>query len=231
MLSQNGFRLSLTKKKKTIFQKIRIICGSRPVSQQNWIRTKKFRIMNTIWLQNELPIGRTYNNKLRKIHINYINKKKRIWFSTKLISNQMKQLSTGVLRLSLRSSSSNGVKFKSKRKFNFWSPSFDDSFKMDNEEEGLPHNKPSLIAVLCFLMCPPKACPIANSSPQIGHGCILGCCFMVGFGNSWWHERSVTMSFGFLWLALWPPRAWKEENLLLQVLHLKSPISLPFDIG
>ena len=204
----------------------------------NWLLEIFFLVLDTIWLQQkELPANRcvrviiNFEKYTLTIYIYiYIYKKKRIWCSTKLISNQMKQLRTGVLKLSFRSSSSIGVKFKSKRKFNLSWASFDEFFKMDNEE-GLPHNKPSLIALLCFLMCPPKACPMANSSPQIGHGCILGC-FMVGlFGNSWCHERSVTISFGFLWLALWPPRAWKEENLLLQVLHLKSPSSLPFDIG
>lgn len=148
----------------------------------------------------------------------------------------MKQLRTGVLRLSLRSSSSNGIKFKSKHRFNL--PPSLDFLRMDKESESLRFNKPPLMAVLCFLMCPPRACPMANSSPQMGQGCILGCCFVTGLGNVWWwHERSVIISLGFLWLALCPPSAWKEENLRLQVLHLKSPTSLslnspqPFDVG
>ena len=92
---------------------------------------------------------------------------------------------------------SNGVKFKSKQKFNLSQWSFFDFLKMEK--------------LLCFLMCPPRACPIENSSPQIGHGCIFG--FM--FGNLY------MSTFGLLWLALWPPKAWKEENSLLHVLHLK----------
>lgn len=69
-------------------------------------------------------------------------------------------------------------------------------------------------ADLCFLMCPPRACPIPNSSPQMGHWCFF--CAIE-------HERFEAMSFSFLWLARWPPSAWNEWNFLLRVLHLKSP--------
>lgn len=102
----------------------------------------------------------------------------------------------GIVKLRLRSSFSDGVKFKSKHKSNLlclWT------------------------WVLCFLMWPPRACPIPNWIPQMGHGCVLlsfkGIC------------EEESKSLGLLWLALCPPRAWKEGNTLLQVLHLK-PLSL-----
>ena len=80
---------------------------------------------------------------------------------------------------------------------------------------------PSLfMASLCLLMCPPSACPCENFLPQMEHSCILGlfpklralACSLSSFPST----------FGFLWLAVWPPSAWNEENLRLQVLHSNS---------
>ena len=108
---------------------------------------------------------------------------------------------------------SKGVKFKSKHitlvLFDLFSTGT--FFSMAAEE-----NEPSIVA-LCLLMWPPKACPIANSSPHIGHSCILGL-----FPRFWDFVRSFSSSpinFGLLWLALWPPRAWNDGNWRLQVLH------------
>ena len=80
------------------------------------------------------------------------------------------------------------------------------------------------------LMCPPSACPDANTAPHDEHSCAGlvaaaavrrlsvvvtaaaaassgrrgggGCCFL-----------------SLLWLVRWPPRAWKEGKHLLHVLH------------
>lgn len=60
----------------------------------------------------------------------------------------------------------------------------------------------------CRLMWPPSAWPTANSSPQIGHSCILSLL-----------DPSSPGSCGFLWLARCPPSAWKEGNCFLHVLH------------
>lgn len=72
-------------------------------------------------------------------------------------------------------------------------------------------------AILCFFMCPPSAWPKVNSLPQMEHSCFLGL-----FLNIRILHCSFTYSLGFLWLALWPPRAWNEENLRLHVIHSNS---------
>lgn len=103
-------------------------------------------------------------------------------------------------------------------------PTFEHSASWSSSEEAgsfrSKHN--SFFAAICFfptrpcasprgrcrLMWPPSACPMANSSPQIGHSCILGL-----------FVPSSPANLGFLWLARCPPSAWKDENCLLQVLH------------
>jgi hypothetical protein len=75
----------------------------------------------------------------------------------------------------------------------------------------------SFKAALCLLIWPPKACPIANSSPQIEHSCVLG------FAGDWDSKLpSPPINLGFLWLARWPPKAWNDGNFLLHVLHSKT---------
>ncbi|URE24069.1 hypothetical protein MUK42_13111 [Musa troglodytarum] len=59
-------------------------------------------------------------------------------------------------------------------------------------------------------MWPPKACPTANSMPQMEHRCTLRL----------EAERSV---LGRLWLVRWPPSAWNVGNWRLHVLHSKTP--------
>lgn len=86
--------------------------------------------------------------------------------------------------------------------------------------------KPSLLIPLCFLMCPPRACPRENSWPQMEHSCILGLLhklrlFPCSFSSS-------PSTFCLLWLALCPPSAWKDENLRLHVLHSNSRDPKPF---
>lgn len=79
----------------------------------------------------------------------------------------------------------------------------------------------SFKAVLCLLMWPPKAWPIANSRPQTEHSCVLG----LGGEPCDWESRlpcSPPINLGFLWLARWPPSAWNDENCRLQVLHSKT---------
>jgi hypothetical protein len=63
----------------------------------------------------------------------------------------------------------------------------------------------------CRLMWPPSAWPTANSSPQIGHSCILSLL-----------DPSSPGICGFLWLARCPPSAWKDGNCFLHVLHSKT---------
>lgn len=80
---------------------------------------------------------------------------------------------------------------------------------------------PWLIVALCRLMCPPKACPIPNSRPQIEHSCIFG----LSPAELWSLVRSLcssSVNLGLLWLARWPPSAWNDENWRLQVLHSKT---------
>ena len=65
--------------------------------------------------------------------------------------------------------------------------------------------KASLVIPLCFLMCPPRACPRENSWPQMEHSCILGLLhklrlFPCSFSSS-------PSTFCLLWLALCPPSA------------------------
>lgn len=64
------------------------------------------------------------------------------------------------------------------------------------------------------LMCPPSACPIVNLSPQIGHPWTRGFVGLTRTSVQW----SANI-LGFLWLARWPPSAWKEGNFRLHVLH------------
>lgn len=64
------------------------------------------------------------------------------------------------------------------------------------------------------LMCPPRAWPIVNLSPQIGHPCTRG--FVGPTRTSLQWSANI---LGFLWLARCPPSAWKDGNCLLQVLH------------
>lgn len=63
---------------------------------------------------------------------------------------------------------------------------------------------------LCRRMWPPRACPIANSTPQMEHRCTLRLDV----------ERST---LGRLWLVRWPPRAWNVGNWRLHVLHSNTP--------
>jgi len=101
-----------------------------------------------------------------------------------------------------------GVKFKSNNKGSFLAV-------LDFDTSWLWIGMTSCEETLCFLMCPPKACPIWNTSPQMEHWC--------NFGVPTEHEKFEDKRCNFLWLARWPPRAWKERNCLLQVLHLNSP--------
>ncbi|KAG0465167.1 hypothetical protein HPP92_019331 [Vanilla planifolia] len=75
-------------------------------------------------------------------------------------------------------------------------------------------------AARCRLMCPPSACPMPNSSPQMEHSCTLA--FPSFASPSAGGGPSVLI---FLWLARCPPSAWNDGNRLLQVLH--SNILLP----
>ena len=79
----------------------------------------------------------------------------------------------------------------------------------------------SFKAVLCLLMWPPKAWPIANSRPQTEHSCVLG---LVGEPCDWESRLpcSPPINLGFLWLARWPPSAWNDGNCRLHVLHSKT---------
>ncbi|RZR81834.1 hypothetical protein BHM03_00008136 [Ensete ventricosum] len=63
---------------------------------------------------------------------------------------------------------------------------------------------------LCRRMWPPRACPIANSTPQMEHRCTLRLDV----------ERST---LGRLWLVRWPPSAWNVGNWRLHVLHSNTP--------
>lgn len=81
-------------------------------------------------------------------------------------------------------------------------------------------DKPSF--ALCRLICPPRACPMANSRPHIEHSCILGRLFP----EFWDLVRSLCswspITLGLLWLARWPPNAWNDWNWRLHVLHSKT---------
>ena len=76
---------------------------------------------------------------------------------------------------------------------------------------------------LCLLMWPPRACPIANSSPQMEHSCVFG---LVGEPSGDCEESRLPsppiINLGFLWLARWPPSAWNDGNCRLHVLHSKT---------
>lgn len=76
------------------------------------------------------------------------------------------------------------------------------------------------VVVLCRLIWPPKACPRANSCPQMEHRWTLGLSATASARR--WSPAAI---LDFLWLARWPPSAWKEENCRLQVLHsnIRSP--------
>lgn len=73
-----------------------------------------------------------------------------------------------------------------------------------------------MLLALCLLIWPPSACPMGNSIPQMEHW------WFFGFGGDWGNSNKFPAdptSFGFLWLARWPPNAWNEEKFLLHVLH------------
>ncbi|KAF0931037.1 hypothetical protein E2562_039546 [Oryza meyeriana var. granulata] len=57
-------------------------------------------------------------------------------------------------------------------------------------------------------ICPPSAWLMANSSPQMEHPCTLG----LGADST---AASPSARRGFLWLAQWPPSAWKDGNYRL----------------
>lgn len=83
--------------------------------------------------------------------------------------------------------------------------------------------KLSVMAARCFLMWPPKACPRANSRPQMEHSCIFG--FVDKLKNLAASSFNFSpINLGLLWLARWPPRAWNDGNVRLQVLHSKIPL-------
>lgn len=65
-------------------------------------------------------------------------------------------------------------------------------------------------------MCPPKACPMANSRPHIEHSCDLG---FVGTKLVPFVESPSVLSRGYLWLDRWPPSAWKDGYWRLHVFH------------
>ncbi|KAL4291555.1 hypothetical protein GQ457_14G023460 [Hibiscus cannabinus] len=95
---------------------------------------------------------------------------------------------------------SSGVKFKSKHKclllLDFFT--IDAIFaSCDDKLEGSSWCRFSFKPVLCLLICPPNACPIVNSTPQIGHLCVLG------FVGCWFSvdPLSPSINLGFLWLA------------------------------
>lgn len=124
---------------------------------------------------------------------------------------------------------SEGVKFKSKHitllLFDLFTTGTARwiSESMDKDSSGQTRFSFKAATALCRLMWPPSACPIANSSPHIEHSWVLGlggeiCNFVFSF-------TSPSVNLGFLWLALWPPRAWKDGNWRLHVLHSKTRIS------
>ena len=80
---------------------------------------------------------------------------------------------------------------------------------------------------LCFLMWPPRACPIGNSKPQIGQVWAVVVVVVLGFffGDPGSDLSSLLVSFE--WLARWPPKAWNESKSLSQVLHRKTRFFLP----
>ncbi|EOY18251.1 Uncharacterized protein TCM_042836 [Theobroma cacao] len=119
---------------------------------------------------------------------------------------------------------SNGVKFKSKHKtlllFDFFTIGAIPTGSLD-KLKGSCWWLFSLKPALCLLICPPKACPIANSSPQMEHSCVLG------LAGGWFSmPPSPSVNLGFLWLARWPPRAWNEGNCRLHVLHSKTRLGI-----
>ncbi|WVZ78341.1 hypothetical protein U9M48_026070 [Paspalum notatum var. saurae] len=80
------------------------------------------------------------------------------------------------------------------------------------------------------LMCPPSACPDANTAPHDEHSCAGG---RLADADAVGRRLSVVVTAAaaaavvvpaaaassLLWLVRWPPRAWKEGKLLLHVLH------------
>lgn len=78
----------------------------------------------------------------------------------------------------------------------------------------------SFKAVLCLLMWPPKAWPIANSRPQTEHSWDLG--FVGEPCDCESRFPWSPINLGFLWLARWPPSAWNDWNCRLHVLHSKT---------
>ncbi|CAL5322444.1 unnamed protein product [Camellia sinensis] len=121
---------------------------------------------------------------------------------------------------------SKGVKFKSKHTtllvldfFTTGSCCCDCDEDKDSSVEWLSLKAVVAAAALCRLMWPPKACPMANSRPHIEHSWVLG------LGGELWviiFMSPPPINLGFLWLALWPPRAWNDGNWRLQVLHSKT---------
>lgn len=129
---------------------------------------------------------------------------------------------------------SNGVRFRSRHKtlrlVVFFTTGTCEEGEEGEEEEGsketcrLSSRLKGAWLCLCLLMWPPRACPIANSRPQMEHSCVLG---LVGEPCGDCEESRLDPSppiinLGFLWLARWPPSAWNDGNCRLQVLHSKT---------
>lgn len=121
---------------------------------------------------------------------------------------------------------SNGVKFKSISKhiilllLDLFSTGI---FEATTTSSGtLEENPRFMLEALCLLIWPPRACPMPNSRPQMGHWCAFGLFFvaikLLPFLVSLCWSWSIDV-LGLLWLALWPPRAWNDGNFRLQVLH------------
>lgn len=112
---------------------------------------------------------------------------------------------------------SKGVRFKSIHKtftpFDFFSTTG------ALETTGTTEENPVSMAALCRLIWPPKAWPIANSNPHMEHSCIFGLPTELRLPKLVSLLGSSLTNLGFLWLARWPPSAWNDVNLRLQVLH------------
>lgn len=148
-----------------------------------------------------------------------------VFFGSKIKYNQIINRSTlgAIFPNKISKSFSNGVKFKSNPKTLL--PLFDRLDTGGDCETTMTESKLSFMAILCLLMWPPKACPIENSCPHIEHSCSLGFVVVVVV------ELTPLISLGFLWLALWPPRAWNDGNWRLQVLHSNTSLAKRFLIG
>ena len=77
---------------------------------------------------------------------------------------------------------------------------------------------------LCFLMWPPRACPIGNSTPHIGQRCdlVVFVVFLLAMDPEESDDCSslLLLLTCLLWLARWPPKDWNDENSFIHVLHL-----------